>query len=99
VKLVFVLIFFTSQVFGCEEIKAKLMTYENKNIQLRYFITINYSSISNEILFHQDGSYVTSLLNEINSFDKKLAFKEVEILFYKFNDPFEFAAAITKELN
>lgn len=98
-KLVLVLIFFASQIFGCDKIKAELMTYENKNIQLRYFITINYSSISNEILFDKNGDYVMSLLNEINSFHKKPSLSEIKTLFYKIQDPFDFAIAVTKDLN
>lgn len=98
-KLVLVLIYLTSQIFSCDEIKAELMTYENKNIQLRYFITINYSSISNEILFDENGCYMMSLLGEINSFDKKLTPEEVRYLYYKYKDPFDFAMAVTKDLN
>lgn len=85
-------------LYSCENIRTDLMFYENKKIQLRYFITINYSSISNEIIY-RESFYLKSLYEEINSFDKNISKARVIQLFYQNKDPFDFAMSVTKELS
>lgn len=85
-------------LFGCDNIEGKLSLSDLKKSSLRYFITINYSSISNEMNFSED-EYLNSLYSEIASFKKSITKNVVRENFFLIKDPFDFAVSITKELD
>jgi len=97
-KKISLLLCFLSNLSSCENIKADFMTIENKKVQLRYYITINYTSISNEISSNQ-GFYLKSLISEIDSFNKNLSYQKIKFIHSRNLDPVNFAMAITKELD
>lgn len=85
-------------LFGCGNVKRKHDINELKKASLRYFITINYSSISNEMFFGQD-EYLNSLYSEVASFKKNISQDSIKEKFFSIHDPFDFAMSITKELD
>ena len=97
-KKYFALLILSSYLFSCDNVKAEYMTVDTKKAQLRYFITINYTYISNEMLTGQ-GEYLSSLLSEVSSFDKTVSKERILQLHQQNTDPFDFAMALTKELN
>lgn len=84
--------------FGCDNIKVKILVSDVKKSALRYFITINYSEISNEMHF-SEGEYLNSLYSEIATFSKTINKDIVREKFFSTQDPFDFAVSITKELD
>ena len=74
------------------------MTIDTKKAQLRYFITINYTYISNEMASGH-GEYLSSLLSEVSSFNKTIPKERILQLHQQITDPFDFAMSITKELD
>ena len=98
-KKTFFLWILSASLFGCDAIpEGKLSIIELKKASLRYFVTINYSAISNEMTFGE-ADYLTSLYAEIASFKKSLPKDRVKGLFLSIPDPFDFAVSITKELD
>lgn len=97
-KICFALLICTTFIFGCESIKAKHSFDDVKKTSLRYFITINYNSIANEMYFGED-EYLKSLYAEIASFETNITSKSVREKFLAISDPFDFAVSITKELD
>lgn len=85
-------------LFGCDDTVGKLSITDLKKASLRYFITINYSSISNEMAFGE-AEYLNSLYSEVASFKKSLSRDSIKEKFFSINDPFDFAVSITKELD
>ena len=85
-------------IFGCDNVKTKYSLNDIKKSSLRYFITINYSSIANEMFFGED-EYVKSLYSEIASFEKNIDPNSVRNKFFMIQDPFDFAVSVTKELD
>lgn len=85
-------------LFGCDNVRRKHDINELKKTSLRYFITINYSSISNEMFFGQ-GEYLNSLYSEVASFKKNISQDSIKEKFFSIDDPFDFAMSITKELD
>lgn len=97
-KVSFALLILSTFLFGCDNIDAKLSLSDLKKASLRYFITINYSSISNEMNFSED-EYLNSLYSEIATFKTTITKSAVREKFFSIKDPFDFAVSITKELD
>ncbi len=85
-------------LFGCDNIEAKLSLSDLKKASLRYFITINYNLLSNEMKYGED-EYLNSLYSEIASFKTTITKSAVKEKFSSIKDPFDFAVSITKELD
>lgn len=97
-QLSFVFLILSTLIYGCDKIEPKIDVADLKKSSLRYFITINYSSISNEMIYGKN-EYLYSLYSEIGSFKKTISESTVRNFFFTIHDPFDFAVAITKELD
>lgn len=94
----FVFLILSTLLIGCDRVETKLDIIDLKKTSLRYFITINYSLLSNEMKYGED-EYLNSLYSEIASFKTTITKSAVKEKFSSIKDPFDFAVSITKDID